>query len=66
MQASEEVADLFEGQAHSKREARLMEVVDRLDGDVVWGPQMLAWGVVSQQQKRTPKFTTRWQELLRV
>jgi DNA polymerase V len=63
---SVDVADLFEGRRYDEREARLMGVVDGLGGDVVWGPELTAWGSVGRQERRTPKFTTRWQEVLRV
>ncbi len=59
-------ADLFNSQGHNEREARLMEVVDRLGGDVVWAPEMNAWGSVGKQERRTPKFTTRWEDVLKV
>ncbi|NTV29573.1 MAG: Y-family DNA polymerase [Candidatus Omnitrophica bacterium] len=66
VRADIEVSDLFAGRRYNEREARLMAVVDRLEGDVCWGPELLAWGTVGRQEKRTPKFTTRWQEVLRV
>ena len=58
--------DLFKAQGHNQREARLMDVIDRLNGDVVWAPEMNAWGSVGKQERRTPRFTTRWQDVLKV
>lgn len=61
-----EGADLFKEQGRSEREARLMAVVDRLDGAVVWAPAMNVWGGVGKQERRTPRYTTRWQDILKV
>lgn len=59
-------ADLFGTRAGHAREDRLMEVVDGLNGAVVWAPEMNAWPSVGRQERRSPKFTTRWPELLKV
>ena len=63
-----EAPDLFQGSCYSAKDARLMDVVDRLQGDVFWAPEMIADATssVCHQQRGTPRFTTRWQDILRV
>jgi DNA polymerase V len=65
VKADVEAADFFQERNYSEREARLMQVVDNMAGEVFWAPEMTARGSVGRQEKRTPKFTTRWQEILR-
>jgi DNA polymerase V len=59
-------ADLFKERGREEKEARLMDVVDRMQGQVSWGSELTAWGIVGRQQKRTAKFTTSWPEVLKV
>ena len=58
--------DLFTDCQNDAREARLMKAVDRLDGRVLWAAEMAAPDAVGKQSWRSVKFTTRWQDVLRV
>ncbi|MBF0387411.1 MAG: Y-family DNA polymerase [Candidatus Omnitrophica bacterium] len=57
---------LYEPAGSTERQGRLMEVIDRLDGEVFWAREQLSNGLRPKQTRRSGRFTSRWNELLQV
>ncbi len=66
VRADAEGAGLYEAPAQQEKQGRLMEAVDRLDGDVFWAREQLSDGLHLKQARRSGRFTSRWSELLQV